>query len=275
MDSLNISSSVDLSYISDAIVNTISGDNLDYVITEDIPYKTGKRYFFQFKSREELCADDVAELIGSWIIDFYEPKLLSQMLKNDFAEDINDRQKILKSAAKKNSLSEKNCNKKYIVRKVSKYLNDENNLYIDGFVRFRLCEYRNQLYMLLCEAVEEFYIEKEYEEFIELLGVYIDDRVPMVDLLHIRANPDGSFSFYDFRQSSIAFSIEEDSTSQLFRNFLTEEDKLISILITLAPKRIIWHETENNKNQNIIKTVREIFKDRFSLCHGCELCKTE
>ncbi len=275
MNSLNISSSVDLSYISNAIVNTVSDDNLDYIITENIPYKTGKRYFFQVKSRGEICADDVAELISDWIIDFYEPKLMAKMLKNDFAEDINDRQKILQSAAKKNSLSKKIYNKKYIVKKVSKYLYDENNLYIDGFVRFRLCEYRHQLYMLLCEAVEEFYIEKEYEEFIELLGVYIDDRVPMVDLLHIKANSDGSFSFYDFRQSSIAFSIEEDSVSQLFKNFLTEEDKLISVLITLAPKRIIWHETQNNKNQNIIKTVKEIFKDRFSVCHGCELCKTE
>ena len=104
--------------------------------------------------------------------------------------------------------------------------------------------------------------------------MYIDDKIPMVDLLHIKANPDGSFSFYDFRQSSIAFSVEEDSVSQLFKNFLTEEDKLISVLITLAPKRIIWQETEKNKNQNIIKTVSEIFKDRFSLCNGCELCKT-
>lgn len=275
MNSLNISSSVDLSYISDTIVNTFSGDNLDYILLENIPYKKGKRYFFQVKSRQELCRDDVAELISDWIIDFYEPKLMAQMLKNDFAEDINDRQKILESAAKKNSQSEKMYNKKYIVKKISKYLDEENNLSIDGFVRFRLFEYTHQLYMSLCEAIEEFYIEKEYEEFIELLSVYIDDRIPMVDLLHIKANSDGSFLFYDFRQSSIAFSIDEDSTLQLFKNFLTEEDKLISILITLAPKRIIWHETQNNKNQNIIKTVREIFKDRFSLCHGCELCKTE
>lgn len=279
MNCLNISASIDLSDIGDAIVSTVSGDELDYVITENIPYKTGKRYFFNIKSREELPIDNVAELISDWVIRFYEPKLLAEMLNTEFAEDIlcqanaNDRQKILQCAESKNSLAEKICNKNYIVKKISNHFKNENSIHIDGFVRFRLCEYRRQLYMLLCEAIEEFYIEKEYEEFIELLSIYIDGRPPMVDLLHVKLNTDGSFSFYDFRQSNIVFSIEENIGSQLLKNFLTEEDKLISILIALAPKRIIWHEAENYKNQNISKTVKKIFKDRFSVCHGCDLCK--
>ena len=122
------------------------------------------------------------------------------------------------------------------------------------------------------DAAEEYYIEKEYEEFIELLSDYIDQCPSMIYLLHISHKPDGEFLFYDFTKTKIRIDAEKTTAHNPIENFLTYEDMLVSILITLAPKRIIWHSSEKHENNNITKTIQRIFKDRFSVCCGCELC---
>ena len=143
---------------------------------------------------------------------------------------------------------------------------------MDGFIRFRLPLYRQELYLNLCEAMEEFYIEKEYEDFIKLLSEYIQYKQPLIDLIHIKTEFDGEISFYDFTKSKIELSVENDDVCNPIENFLTKDDILISILIALAPKRIIWHKTEFANNQNILNTIKSIFGERFSVCDGCELC---
>jgi len=77
---------------------------------------------------------------------------------------------------------------------------------------------------------------------------------------------------YDFTKTNISINLEKTTPYNPIENFLTNEDILISILIALAPKRIIWHSTENSENLNITKTIKAIFKERFSICCGCELC---
>lgn len=268
-DSVEISSGINLAVVADKIVQS-AYNGIDYFIIEEVKGKNN-RYILNLTSQKSLQKEYIAELLSDWILRYYEPEIMAEILQSDFVDNEFDKQQILSAVTKQADFIRYFYNKAYIVKKITNYLKLEKIIQIEGFVRFRLTEYRQELYNMLYDAAEEYYIEKEYKEFIDLLSEYINQSQPMIDLLHISRKSNGEFVFYDFAKSKIMIEEEKNTDLNLIENFLTYEDMLISILITLAPKRIIWHSSDKTVN-NIAKTIQSIFKERFSVCCGCELC---
>lgn len=268
--SLVIKSQYSLENIETAIIDTIA-TSVDYIYSEYFEKRGVKRYILYVKSKEELPAETVSFIIADLILNNYEMNLLSEILTNSFTEFSQyERNKILRIAQDKAEVYNEIYNYRYIVKKISNYLKNQNIISIDGFLKFRLFEYRRELEMLLCEAIEDFYVEQELCEFIDLMAEYVSISSPLIDLVHIKANPDKSFSFYDFKKNSISFMIYDD---ELFNNLFTEEEKIISVLLSIMPKRIIWHCNNEFENYNLLNTLKKIFKERFTICFGCEFCK--
>lgn len=273
MDSLSILCDTDIDEIKKNIVMVVEDTEIDYILTQKITTNKNNRYFLTLKSDKELPTQKISEIIGNWMVDVYIEILSQKMLTMYFSKIEDYKERILENVAKKITVFKNNYYKKHIVKELTTYFETENSLIIDGFLKFRLFEYREEILGALYDSVEEFYVEQEYEEFLALLSEYIYEKQPMIDLLHIKHDFDGKFYFYDFKKNNIAFDIEKSDEINLIENFLTREDILISILITLAPKRIIWHNKCALKNLTIMNTVKELFKERFSLCNGCELCE--
>ncbi len=268
---LELSACVDFKNLEEKIVGIFSSKNLDYYISERLVSKNKIRYVFSIKATDNIPKKKIAELLGDWIVDLYEPILVEEILRNEFFECEADKKKVLTSVSDNLSAAEKLYDKEYIVKKITKYLESEEYIQLDGFIRFRLNEYWHKLYWIICEAIEEFYVEKDYEAFLMLLSEYVDERQSMIDLLHIKTDSNGEYLFYDFKMSKIEINYKDFASVNPIENFLTKDDILLSILITLAPKRIIWHNADLVKNKNITNTLARIFKDKFSVCDDCEL----
>lgn len=264
---LELSACVDFKDLEEKIVKFFSNENLNYYISERFVTKNKTRYVFTIKATDNIPKGEIAELLGDWIVDLYEPILVEEILKNEFFECESDKKTVLKSVFDNLSTMEKIYDKKYIVKKITKYLESDNYIQLDGFIRFRLNEYWHKLYWIICEAIEEFYVEKDYNAFLILLSEYVDERQSMIDLLHIKTDSNGEYLFYDFKMSKIEVNYKDFASMNPTENFLTKDDILLSILITLAPKRIIWHNADLVKNKNITNTLEHIFKDRFSVCN--------
>lgn len=273
MDSLSIVCDSDIDEIRRNIVMAAESTEIDYILTQKIPGNKNDRYFLTVKSDKELPVTRISEIIGNWMVDVYLEYLSQKMLAMYFSQIEAHKDRILENVTKKMTALKNNYYKERVVKNLTKYFETESSLIIDGFLKFRLFEYREEILGALYDSVEEFYVEQEYEEFLELLSQYIYEKPPMIDLLHIKHDFDGKFYFYDFKKNNIAVDIEKSDEINLIENFLTREDILISILITLAPKRIIWHNKCTVKNLTIMNTVKGLFKERFSLCTGCELCE--
>jgi len=271
-NSLSIISGIDLNDIEKKLIENTEEVKIDYFLDETFSYNNEKKYFFFIKTNGYKSKNAIIEDLSNWIIDVYTNKVLKKILITEFMLDTKEREKILKSAIQKTGFLKKNYYKKQLVKKLTNYFKTEDNLIIDGFLRFRFFEYNDELYRILYETIDEFYVEKEYEEFINLLKLYIDEKPPMIDLLHVKQESNGNFAFYDFKKNNISINIEKSEEINLIENFLTKEDILLSILMTLAPKRIIWHSKCKSENKTIINTISEIFKERFTVCCGCELC---
>lgn len=253
------------------ILKTIPFHNIDYIYCENVERRGESRNLLCFQTKKAVKSEVLSACLSLWIIDNYEKQLMSELLYSDFMEfSCSEQKEILDIAQNKALYESRFYNINTLVKNLTKYFNTENTISIEGFLRFAASEYRTALEELLSEAIDDFIAEQEYNDFIELLCDYIETKPPIIDLLHITRDLRGNYKFYDFSKKPIAVSIDEED---LFNSLFSEEDKLMSILITLAPKRIIWHNENQIPNSNLKATIKNVFKNRFAECNECELCK--
>ena len=68
---------------------------------------------------------------------------------------------------------------------------------VDGLIRFRLRMWLKYLRKTLDLVVDDFLLEKEYQEFIKLLKYFVSLQDPKTKQIHVVLNEDGSYLFYD------------------------------------------------------------------------------
>lgn len=159
-----------------------------------------------------------------------------------------------------------------ILQQIIDYLAEHDTINIDGFLSFRLQNYSKELEENIDKAVEDFLMEKEYNEFIRLLRYFVEIQDAKIDTLNILIGEDGKYHLYDKLYRMINNEYLEDLASEMADKDISYDDLLISSLITLAPKNIIIHFTTKIKKKEIIETIKNVFFDRVRVCSGCEFC---
>ena len=227
-----------------------------------------------FNSYRTLFKQYVAKIISDLVVGKWEEKLVSRIIKNNYHYFTNEEkniilEKTLEMLRLDNSIQRKNK----ILFKVIDYLENNDDLIIDGFIKFRLKEYLSDLEDVVDRAVEDFLMEKEYNEFIRLLRYFVDIQDPRAELVHVLLKPSGLFTLYDGNQNVISNEYLEGLIFDLPTSEINYEDLLIRALITIAPRQIILHTVKCYQTKNVINTIQNVFGDRVTICEGCPKCK--
>jgi len=220
----------------------------------------------------------VAGIITDLIVDNWEDTLLRDIIRlNYYYFDEAEKGTIYDYAQKKLNFSKqfKERNKLLILQKLVEYFNSNSDIVIDGFIRFRLKEYVNGLHDVADQAVDDFLMEREHREFIELLRYFVDMQEPRVDQVNIVLRPDGSFQLFNKEGQVINNDHFEDFLLGLTESEINYEDLLISTLITIAPQEIKFHPGNSKLPAGTIDTIRDVFTGRVFVCPGCSLCWRE
>lgn len=149
----------------------------------------------------------------------------------------------------------------------------ENNLIFDieGFLRFRGKDYKEEIDKAVAYTVDEFILEREYLEFIELLKSFVDTQNPCLDTLHVGISQQGRFHLYDDLGNSVTERFLTDYHPEEKIQDISYDDLLVSALIMVAPRHIVLH-IRNDKSESALQSIQEVFGDRVSFCTGCALC---
>ncbi len=224
----------------------------------------------------------VANAISDIIIDIMEKGLLRKCINSGyyyFNED--ERHRIFECACKVLGIAGEQNNqscvyrlsrKARVLQKVLDYLENNSSIIISGFVRFRMKDYMTELEDATDRAVEEYLMEKEYNEFIKLLRYFVEIQEPKVDTVNIFKNPDSSYKLLDGYGAKIDNELLDDLADEILEKNINHDDLLISSLITIAPLRIVFHTGAVNKDTEILDTIKKVFHNRIAYCNGCELC---
>lgn len=155
---------------------------------------------------------------------------------------------------------------------VMNYLDNQHELVLDGFVNFRLKEYRSKLRETVDLVVDDFMLEMEYREFIRVLQSFIGLQDPLAEEVHVLIDSSGKFKILDIGGQIVSNSYVDHMIADS-RTELNYEDLLITSLIAVAPVHVVIHNISYpGEFMAVVETIRNIFEGRVIICKGCEIC---
>jgi len=160
--------------------------------------------------------------------------------------------------------------KRKVAQELQAYLAEHASVHLDGYITFRLAAYWEELREVVEYAVDEFVMDKQYQEFISLLKYFVclqEPKIAEVHLIHVR---DGEFALFDERHEPIEHRPVDRVVAEMLEAEMNVEDMVVSSLITLSPKQIVIHTRQ--QDLQVIRTIESIFEERVELCTGCRSC---
>ncbi|HEX7057484.1 MAG TPA: putative sporulation protein YtxC [Bacilli bacterium] len=238
-----------------------------------------RKHYIALKSR--ICRA-AAEAVADSIVRDVEPAMILQIINKSYhfedPQDLTKVESFCRSLLEGNEsdlapAEAKRCfaRKGKIADEVFGWLQDYAELNLDGLVHFRLNAYKEELREVVEYAIEEFLMEKQYQEFISLLKYFVliqDAKIPAAHLMH---RGDNDFILLNEQMERIESGHISGFVPELADKDINYEDMIVSTLISVAPQQIYIHTREPEKQ--VIKTIQQIFENRTRLCTYCSACK--
>lgn len=236
----------------------------------------GELSFRNYERIKNVLKNSVSQILADWIISNEEHKIITKMVTNNYFYFNHDERAVVESNTLKALGVCPAVRYKLILSRILEYLDNHHVLVLEGFLNFRLKDYRLHLSEVIDNVVDDFMMELEYKEFIRVLRYFVDVQEPRVEEAHLVINSPGVFQIYDSHGKIINNQYVENS---LMPNCNTDdadnlnyEDLVVSALITIAPRNIMVHTSDRLSDKEVLETIKSVFEGRVVVCEGCELC---
>ena len=150
------------------------------------------------------------------------------------------------------------------------YLKENKSLNLNGLISFRLTEYTKYLDTIIDICVNKFVIDREYFEFVNLLKTYVLSSPSNSATIHLVYKNNESI-LLDENKNIIPMNNNIFNLHYLSDISFSSNDYALNNLLTLLPKKLYIHLID--KEDEFITTLENIFDNRISLCHECDICK--
>ncbi len=154
-----------------------------------------------------------------------------------------------------------------LAQRLNRFLEQNHEINLDGFVRFRMEDYRRDLEDTVDQAAEDYLVDREYKEFIGMLTCLAEIQPCLVEMVNILPLESGEYEIFDGQEAPIV----SKETEQPF-GALTPDDQLLSRLITLSPEKIVIHRRQDIANKELVNTLLNVFGKKVRFCNGCSFC---
>lgn len=220
----------------------------------------------QKKEQARFC-----QTLADSILTGYQPFLLMELVKKRYFYFTNAEQEEIFQIAQsyqkcKTRLGEDQW-RDILARRLDHFLEQNQTLHLDGFVRFRMEDYRRDLENTVDQAAEDYLVDREYKEFIGMLTCLAEIQPCLIELVHVVPLESGEYGLYDAEEIPVV----SKETEQPF-GALTPDDMLLSRLITLSPHEIVIHQKQEIANKELINTLLNVFGKKIRFCPGCPFC---
>jgi len=242
---------------------------------------------FQLLQHGDLVYKGAAEAIAQFVISELEHLMLSNIIQRKYSHYSRlDKEAIHKYSSSmlagqdwdglgaKFHEADQARRKRKIADEAADYLQIETDLHLSGFITFRLEGYRKELYEIVDYAMDEFMLDKQYQEFISLLKYFVFLQDTKVDQVHLLHKGGQEFQLYDSSFRSIEPEHATDRiVAEMIETEMNIDDMVISSLISVSPKHITIHT--KHPQQQVIRTIESIFDQRVTICQNCISCSSQ
>lgn len=230
-------------------------------------------YLGKLRSSDEIALyDSLAKLIQDIIVNIYIKDVIKERVIKICGE-YTPKEKEEISGIAHEILKDKSyyMNERDMINKdIVNYLIESNSILVDGYMRFRLKEYLYLVDISIEKAIFELESEKEYKEFLGMLQYFVNMQESELELVNVIIK-DNDYFLIDMDDNILENGLLDD-IDELYYDEVSKADLLVSSLIVIAPKELVIH-IEENKEDELISIITEVFGDRIRICRGCEKCK--
>lgn len=227
----------------------------------------------QLQQVYETAANTVAE----YILQEKEQKLVEHILQEDFDfPEPEEHEQILKHCRmilERNPEMSESWNRRFdmLMQGVKQCLTERPLLHIDGFLTFRSMQYIKELKEIVEYAVDEFLMDRQYEEFVGMLKYFVYFQQPQVPLVHVIHKGGQDLMLLDEDMNPLEYRYDEGVVvERLDQQDLQMEDAVVTTLISVSPAKIVIHTRE--PHMTVIRTLTQIFEQRIEICRYCPDC---
>ncbi|MBP3502987.1 MAG: putative sporulation protein YtxC [Clostridia bacterium] len=252
------------------IENYLDNTELPEIYYSQKKFKHFNNIIIHYKGHnEKLFYKVFSNMLSKYIINFYEKYFIKQQLAFDFFYfSIQDKKKIQDSTIENMNL-ESNVAKKMNILKdcIIEYFSKTSSCNLEGFINFRLYNYKNFINLILENVINDYILQKEYAEYVNLLQEYISIQTPQSESIHLIYSNNAKILLDDSKNI-----IANTNSSQIYLSDISfsSNDFILNSLLNLLPKKIFIHL--GVEEDNFIKFLKLIFKDRFIVCSNCAIC---
>lgn len=219
-----------------------------------------------------FSSDKSAALLSQHIRDFYEEKMIQYIYHRryqGFSRKLDD-QRVCEISS---DLAHKDENiEKALESEIFQLMEKFGRIFVKGVTDFRLKRYKDALEENIEKGIESYAHEREAESFIDLLKYFVSIQEPQYRLVHIVCEQ-GVYSVFDEQYQEIHYDAFTELRGEAFEDVSSSEDWLLSVLITIAPQKIILHNVNSQVPENFLITLEKVFEKRLKICDGCSYCK--
>jgi len=219
-------------------------------------------------AKKSTC-EQVGRVLAEFTLGEHEPQLLRRLLKEKFAieDEMETDALIAEAVALLDGVPDAGAirsaqGRERRLRKLTAcyadYLAKHNHLHVDGFIRFRLGEYRREVMEAVENVIADNVTERQYEAFMDMLRSMVSWQqtgIPTVHVLHAGGH---AFRLLDEDMRPLEREDEHEKSTD------EEEDSLlVSRLLAASPGQLFIHTPE--PDSQVIRTLIGIFGDRAAL----------
>ena len=224
----------------------------------------------------------LAEILSEAILGYWERKLIRRQAERNYkrlplAEQAELAERAVHFLCRCNENESLNLLLKFgrknrISHNILEHLETNNTLNLDGLVNFSLRDYLREIRFAVDLAYEDLKNEKQYNDFVKLLKYFVETQPPKAVEVNIYLAENGAFHLWDEKGHVIEQDFIDLYLEDILSNDNNLDDILISILITVAPRRIIFHALGAVPDTEPARIIKRVFKERIMVCPGCERC---
>lgn len=227
-------------------------------------------------SNVESFYNIISSILSNTIMEFYEPiSIKKEIEKNYFYFSEEEKNRILELYSNEIlSLSNLAIDRFNILYSCFYlYIKENHSLILDGFYNFRLSNYHKIVSEILDICVNNFLMEREYFEFINILKLYVSLNASKISLIHLVFFNE-KFVILDSRKNIINYETANTLNAKFLSDItFSKNDYVLNFLLNSLPKAIILHlPCKTYEHNDFITTLKLIFDDRIKICNDCSVC---
>lgn len=210
---------------------------------------------------------EFSNILSNYIVNYCEKNFVQQQLTFDFFYFSPQEKKLIQESTIKSLNLESNVERKFSILQDSiiKYFTNNTSCNLDGFINFRLYNYKSFINLVLETVINDYVLQKEYSEYVNLLQEYIKMQIPQSESVHLVYSTEKKVLLDDSKNV-----IANTSNPQIYLSDISfsSNDFILNSLLSLLPKKLYIHL--NSEEDNFIKFIKLIFKDKFIICEDSQ-----